>query len=130
MKQVMLTTVATTTALAATRINDYSIQDINHYGSDPNPNTRLDIQQEPKSIAEGALKKINMIENPLRGLTEENDSGENLPDYDQKIVSDTNQALADGVFGAPSYVMNGEVFWGQDRLDLLAWRLQQEANND
>ena len=50
--------------------------------------------------------------------------------YDQKIASDTDQALADGVFGAPSYVMNGEVFWGQDRLDLLAWRLQQEANND
>lgn len=51
-------------------------------------------------------------------------------DYDQKIVSDTDQALADGVFGAPSYVMDGEVFWGQDRLDLLAWRLQQVANND
>ena len=50
--------------------------------------------------------------------------------YDQKIASDTDQALADGVFGAPSYVMNGEVFWGQDRLDLLSWRLQQEAIND
>ncbi len=29
------------------------------------------------------------------------------------------QALAVGVFGAPSYVLNGEVFWGQDRLELL-----------
>ena len=29
-------------------------------------------------------------------------------------------ALAGGIFGAPSYVMDGEVFWGQDRLDLLA----------
>lgn len=28
-------------------------------------------------------------------------------------------ALAAGVFGAPSYVLGGEVFWGQDRLDLL-----------
>jgi 2-hydroxychromene-2-carboxylate isomerase len=27
--------------------------------------------------------------------------------------------LAAGVFGSPSYVLNGEVFWGQDRLDLL-----------
>ena len=51
-------------------------------------------------------------------------------EYDQKIAHDTDQALADGVFGAPSYVMDGEVFWGQDRLDLLAWRLEQGANND
>jgi len=29
------------------------------------------------------------------------------------------QALAAGVFGSPSYVLDGEVFWGQDRLDLL-----------
>ena len=29
------------------------------------------------------------------------------------------QAIEDGVFGAPSYVLDGEVFWGQDRLDLL-----------
>lgn len=28
-------------------------------------------------------------------------------------------ALGAGVFGAPSYVLDGEVFWGQDRLDLL-----------
>jgi 2-hydroxychromene-2-carboxylate isomerase len=29
-------------------------------------------------------------------------------------------AIAAGVFGAPSYVLDGEIFWGQDRLDLLA----------
>lgn len=29
-------------------------------------------------------------------------------------------AIEAGVFGAPSYVLDGEVFWGQDRLDLLA----------
>jgi 2-hydroxychromene-2-carboxylate isomerase len=28
-------------------------------------------------------------------------------------------AVAAGVFGAPAYVLNGEVFWGQDRIDLL-----------
>jgi 2-hydroxychromene-2-carboxylate isomerase len=28
-------------------------------------------------------------------------------------------AVQSGVFGAPAYVLNGEVFWGQDRLDLL-----------
>jgi 2-hydroxychromene-2-carboxylate isomerase len=28
-------------------------------------------------------------------------------------------ALEEGVFGSPSYVLDGEVFWGQDRLGLL-----------
>ncbi len=37
----------------------------------------------------------------------------------------TQQAIDAGVFGAPSYVLNGEIFWGQDRLDLLQWRLSQ-----
>ena len=30
-----------------------------------------------------------------------------------------NDALAADVFGSPSYVLDGEVFWGQDRLELL-----------
>jgi 2-hydroxychromene-2-carboxylate isomerase len=29
-------------------------------------------------------------------------------------------AIAADVFGSPAYVLDGEVFWGQDRLDLLA----------
>lgn len=36
----------------------------------------------------------------------------------------TDQALALGVFGAPAYVFNGELFWGQDRLAFLEQRLQ------
>lgn len=36
---------------------------------------------------------------------------------------DTEAALALGVFGAPSYVVGKEVFWGQDRLDFLERRL-------
>jgi len=38
----------------------------------------------------------------------------------------TREALAAGVFGAPSFVLpSGEIFWGQDRLDLLERALQQ-----
>jgi 2-hydroxychromene-2-carboxylate isomerase len=29
-------------------------------------------------------------------------------------------AIAADVFGSPVYVLDGEVFWGQDRLELLA----------
>ena len=31
----------------------------------------------------------------------------------------TQQAIDAGVFGAPSYVVGGEIFWGQDRLDFV-----------
>lgn len=31
----------------------------------------------------------------------------------------TREAIDVGVFGAPSYVINGEIFWGQDRLDFV-----------
>lgn len=44
--------------------------------------------------------------------------------YDQY----TQEALAAGVFGAPSYVLpSGEIFWGQDRLDLLERALKALA---
>ena len=29
-------------------------------------------------------------------------------------------ALTADVFGSPAYVLDGEVFWGQDRIELLA----------
>jgi 2-hydroxychromene-2-carboxylate isomerase len=31
----------------------------------------------------------------------------------------TQEAIARNVFGAPSYVIDGEIFWGQDRLDFV-----------
>ena len=42
----------------------------------------------------------------------------------QTYQSYTDEALKVGVFGAPSYVVDGEMFWGQDRLDFLQRRLQ------
>ncbi|MDO9570168.1 MAG: 2-hydroxychromene-2-carboxylate isomerase [Hydrogenophaga sp.] len=35
----------------------------------------------------------------------------------------TREAVDAGVFGAPSYVVEGEIFWGQDRLDFVERRL-------
>ena len=37
-----------------------------------------------------------------------------------KIYKDnTEEAVAKNVFGAPTYIYNNELFWGQDRLDFL-----------
>lgn len=41
----------------------------------------------------------------------------------QRYEAATQQAFDAGVFGAPSYVVDGEIFWGQDRLDFLERRL-------
>jgi len=41
--------------------------------------------------------------------------------------ADTMEALKRGVFGAPTYVLNDELFWGQDRLDFLERALAKAA---
>ncbi len=40
--------------------------------------------------------------------------------------ADSAAALALGVFGAPSYVIEDEIFWGQDRLDFVERELGRE----
>jgi 2-hydroxychromene-2-carboxylate isomerase len=37
--------------------------------------------------------------------------------------ADTKMAIERGVFGAPSYVIDGEIFWGQDRVDFVERKL-------
>jgi len=40
-----------------------------------------------------------------------------------RYEADAQRAIDVGVFGAPSYIVDGELFWGQDRLDFLQRRL-------
>lgn len=46
------------------------------------------------------------------------------PEVAEAYAAHTQWALDAGVFGAPSYVIDGEIFWGQDRLEFLARRLR------
>ncbi len=39
-------------------------------------------------------------------------------------AANVKSALAHGVFGAPTFILDGELFWGQDRIDLLARALE------
>ena len=45
------------------------------------------------------------------------------PAVQARYEADTQRAIEAGVFGAPTYVVDGEMFWGQDRLDFLERRL-------
>lgn len=49
------------------------------------------------------------------------------PTVVEEYAANTQTAIALGVFGAPSYVINGEVFWGQDRLDFVDQKLAELA---
>jgi 2-hydroxychromene-2-carboxylate isomerase len=40
-----------------------------------------------------------------------------------RYAQNTQAAIEAGVFGAPSYLVDGELFWGQDRLDFVERRL-------
>ena len=44
-------------------------------------------------------------------------------DVQARYAANTQTAMDAGVFGAPTYGVEGELFWGQDRLDFLARRL-------
>ena len=41
------------------------------------------------------------------------------PDVERRYRQYTDEAVAAGAFGSPSYVYAGELFWGQDRLEML-----------
>jgi 2-hydroxychromene-2-carboxylate isomerase len=45
------------------------------------------------------------------------------PRWAEMRAADSERALARGVFGAPSYVIGDDIFWGQDRLEFVAKRL-------
>ena len=45
------------------------------------------------------------------------------PRWAEMRSADTQAALGRGVFGAPSYVIGDDIFWGQDRLEFVERRL-------
>lgn len=49
------------------------------------------------------------------------------PRWAERREADTRDALARGVFGAPSYVIGDDIFWGQDRLEFVDKRLARGA---
>jgi|APAra7269096613_1048513.scaffolds.fasta_scaffold02022_9 2-hydroxychromene-2-carboxylate isomerase len=45
------------------------------------------------------------------------------PEVKQALAAATEQALAAGVFGVPTFEFEGELFWGADRIDTLMRRI-------
>lgn len=75
---------------------------------------------EQRDIGDEATRRAIVAE---AGLPDDLHARAAAPDTAGRYATYTQQALDVGVFGAPSYVVDGEIFWGQDRLDFVARRL-------
>lgn len=53
--------------------------------------------------------------------------GADPPRYDATIAANQQALEAAGHWGVPTMVFAGEPFFGQDRIDLLLWRMQQHG---
>lgn len=60
-----------------------------------------------------------------QGLPAERLAASQQPQAQADLDAHTQAAIDAGVFGAPSFVIGGEIFWGQDRLDFVQRRLLQ-----
>jgi 2-hydroxychromene-2-carboxylate isomerase len=48
------------------------------------------------------------------------------PAVEERHLLHRDAALAAGVFGVPSFVADGTMFWGNDRIALLKWHLKKQ----
>jgi 2-hydroxychromene-2-carboxylate isomerase len=49
------------------------------------------------------------------------------PTVKQALAASTDAAIRDGIFGVPTFRVDGELFWGGDRIETLLWRLDGGA---
>ena len=75
---------------------------------------------EERNIADAAVLAQLLVE---QGLSAQRLAQSCSPDVQQRYEGNTQQAIDAAVFGAPSYVIDGEIFWGQDRLEFVAKKL-------
>jgi 2-hydroxychromene-2-carboxylate isomerase len=41
------------------------------------------------------------------------------PEIRNELIAETDRGLARGVFGAPTFIVGEEIFWGKDRMDFI-----------
>ena len=76
---------------------------------------------QERNIADAAVLQQLLAE---AGLLAERLAQSRSAEIQQQYDSNTRKAIDTGVFGAPSYVIDGELFWGQDRLEFVEHALQ------
>jgi len=83
------------------------------------------VWEEERNIAEPEMVAAIANENGLEGAgLVDAASGSKISEV---IKQNTQDAIDRGLFGAPSYCLGDEFFWGQDRLDMLEDALKDRA---
>ena len=77
---------------------------------------------QERDIADAATRAELLAE---CGLAAQRAEEAKAPNVQAAYERNTQEAIAANVFGAPSYVVDGDIFWGQDRLDFLQRRLSR-----
>ena len=75
------------------------------------------IWSEEKDISDE--KNIEVVSNLFKLNFDELSDLAKSNKVDKIYQENTEEAVAKNVFGSPTYICNGELFWGQDRLDFL-----------
>ena len=79
-------------------------------------------EQNNDSIAEddglvALAQQLSIPETPFRAALTADETG-------QTVVNETQSGLDRGVFGAPTIVIEDEIYWGKDRMEFIAWHLK------
>ena len=77
-----------------------------------------DLNIDDPKIIEQACVRSNLNSQAILNYAYSNTAEEKYENY-------TSHAIERGVFGAPSYIIDDEIFWGQDRLDFVAEKLKE-----
>lgn len=77
-----------------------------------------ELDQDPadEGVQDEAAQRAGLDASELRAAL-------SLEDAKAEWAQLTEDAISKGVFAAPTYVIDGEIFWGQDRLDFVERKL-------
>ena len=78
------------------------------------------VWRDERNIADAAVLAELLSE---QGLSAQRQQQAGSAQVTQRYEANTQQAIDKFVFGAPTYVVDGEIFWGQDRLDFVERKL-------
>ncbi len=79
------------------------------------------VWEEQRNIADPAVLQDMLAQAGLPAKRLEDSQSQRV---DERYEADSQRAIDSGIFGAPTYVVDGEPFWGQDRLDFVERRLK------
>ena len=73
------------------------------------------------SVLEKICNKFNLNFNEMNIFA-------NSEDIKNQYLANSNEAISKDVFGAPFFILENELYWGQDRLDFLEDKIKSSTN--